>query len=58
MAIDEGYIKAFKETISNKKFRDAKFDIDNEKLFFEAVYLGYLDAARTFKEIGDKKLLR
>lgn len=55
MAIDEGYIKAFKETISNKKFRDAKFDIDNEKLFFEAVYLGYLDAARTFKEIGDKK---
>lgn len=55
MAIDEGYIKAFKETISNKAFKERKFDTNDTDLFFEAVYLGYLDAARTFKGIGDKK---
>lgn len=54
MNTDKSYVEAFRETISNKEFRNAEFDIYNENLFIEAVKLGYLDAARTFKGIKDK----
>lgn len=56
MAIDD-YIEAFKKSVNNKKFlaHEWKFDIDNHALFVDAVYIAYLDAARTFKVIGNKK---
>ncbi len=56
MSIDD-YIEAFKKSVNNKKFlaHEWKFDIDNHDLFVDAVYIAYLDAARTFKGIGNKK---
>lgn len=55
MAIDK-YIEAFKKTVNNQEFLKYDWKFCDEKDFFKcAVYLGYLDAARTFKGIGNKK---
>lgn len=68
MQLDKSYIEAFRNGFDIKINKDTKgpfrerlknnswnFDVDDKKLFIDAVYQGYLDASRTFAGISKVK---
>ena len=56
--IDTSYVIAFKTGIERgpfKKHDKCIFNINNNQLFIDAFYQAYLDAARTFRGIGNSE---